>query len=50
MAMRMFLLRKFGFAFTGWALKNGPLTMQEKVGFPKFTTLYGISSHQTKLF
>ena len=35
---------------TGWALKNGPPIVQEKVLFSKLTTLYGISSHQTNLF
>ena len=35
---------------TGWALRNGPPLVQQKVRFSKFTTLYGISSHQTNLF
>ena len=37
-------------SFAGWALKNGPPVMQEKVRFSKFATLYGISLHQTNVF
>ena len=43
-------ITEVSYDITGWALKNGPPFVQKKVHFPKFTTLYAMSSHQTNLF